>query len=100
MTPVAQADSLNAARFSSCENSAKIVGQTPWSARVPLDPLFATGSISSKREDRPGGRPRTGGPRHNFCRPSGHGEHGAELKPAPQVGCGKSNISYRRALLS
>src|SRR6266480_687690 len=30
------------------------------SARVPLDPLFATGSISSKREGRPGGRPRTG----------------------------------------
>src|SRR5438309_8423918 len=65
----------NATRFSSCENSAKIVGQTPWSARVPLDPLFATGSISSKREGRPGGRPRTGGPPHNFCRPSGHGKN-------------------------
>src|SRR5437667_6012056 len=50
----------NATRFSSCENSAKIVGRTPWSARVPLDPLFATGSISSKREGRPGGRPRIG----------------------------------------
>src|SRR5438876_9411227 len=56
----------NATRFSSCENSAKIVGQTPWSARVPLDPLFATGSISSKREGRLGGRPRTGGPPHDF----------------------------------
>src|SRR5260370_39331408 len=36
-------------------------GGESWSARVPLDPLFATGSISSKREGR-----------HNFCRPSGH----------------------------
>ena len=70
-----EASSLNATRFSSCESSAKIVGQTPWSARVPLDPLFATGSISSKREGRPGGRPRTGGPPHNFCRPSGHGKN-------------------------
>ena len=32
----------NAARFSSFENSAEIVGRTPRSARVPLDPLFAT----------------------------------------------------------
>src|SRR5438034_287765 len=31
----------NATRFSSPENSAKIVGRTPRSARVPLDPLFA-----------------------------------------------------------
>src|SRR6266403_1444376 len=29
-------------------------GGESWSARVPLDPLFATGSISSKREGRPG----------------------------------------------
>src|SRR6266704_3068502 len=50
-------------------------GGESWSARVPLDPLFATGSISSKREGRPGGRPRTGGPPHNFCRPSGHGKN-------------------------
>ena len=37
-------------------------GGESWSARVPLDPLFATGSISSKREGRPGGRPRIGCP--------------------------------------
>jgi hypothetical protein len=65
----------NAARFSSSENSAKIVGRTPWSARVPLDPLFAARSISSKREGRPGGRPRTGGPPHNFCRLFGFGKN-------------------------
>ncbi len=30
----------NATRFSSSQNSAKIVGRTPRSARVPLDPLL------------------------------------------------------------
>src|SRR3989454_8360305 len=41
-------------------------GGESWSARVPLDPLFATGSISFKQEVP------ARGPLHNFCRPSGH----------------------------
>jgi hypothetical protein len=37
------------------------VGQTPWSARVPLDPLFNTETIALPAKGRPGGRPRTEG---------------------------------------
>jgi len=36
-------------------------GQTPWSARVPLDPLFNTETIALPAKGRPGGRPRTEG---------------------------------------
>ena len=38
--------------LSSTFQSQSIVGRTPWSARVPLDPLL-------ERKDRPGGRSRT-----------------------------------------
>ena len=60
---------------SSCENSAKIVGRTPWSARVPLDPLFATGinlmqtGAGQGAVCGPGVRPTI------FCRPCGHGKN-------------------------
>ena len=41
-----------------CLVPAKLVGRTPWSARVPLDPLLADGGVV------PRGDPRTGGPPH------------------------------------
>src|ERR1035437_2456775 len=41
-----------------CLVPAKRVGRTPWSARVPLDPLLADGGVV------PRGDPRTGGPPH------------------------------------
>ena len=41
-----------------CLVPAKLVGRTPWSARVPLDPLWADGGVV------PRGDPRTGGPPH------------------------------------
>jgi glycosyltransferase involved in cell wall biosynthesis len=41
-----------------CLVPAKRVGRTPWSARVPLDPLWADGGVV------PRGDPRTGGPPH------------------------------------
>jgi len=42
--------------------SAFLVGRTPWSARVPLDPLFPrTDKLLPPQTSRPGGRLRTGG---------------------------------------
>src|SRR5437899_6490602 len=48
MTPVAQADSLNAARFSSCENSAKSVGRTPFTIETVLDYARNQGSATRR----------------------------------------------------
>src|SRR2546422_1667899 len=51
--------------FPETGNSALIVGRTPWSARVPLDPLFANKvSLIQPRTGRPGRRPRTRTPHH------------------------------------
>jgi hypothetical protein len=52
----------------------KIVGRTPRSARVPLDPLLASRvafTQTAKADERvvPRGDPRTGGPPHNQCSP-------------------------------
>ena len=53
---------------------AEIVGRTPGSARVPLDPLLAS-QISFIHPAQPGvrvvpsGDPRTGGPPHIQCPP-------------------------------
>ena len=53
--------------FSNIGNAAEFVGRTPWSARVPLDPLFARRVRPVDNRDRPtrasaadrGGRPTT-----------------------------------------
>ena len=49
--------------------TALIVGQTPWSARVPLDPLFANGikGMYAELADEGVGR-GPGGPPHIQCR--------------------------------
>ena len=55
--------SLYFASLNSLPKTVPIVGRTPWSARVPLDPLFATGSTSYNRGRPAGGLPRTVGGR-------------------------------------
>lgn len=37
--------------FPNCGNPAEVVGQTPRSARVPLDPLLANISIARERQE-------------------------------------------------
>src|SRR5439155_26329343 len=45
----------------------QVVGRTSWSARVPLDPLFANrGQSHPAQRGRRGRRPRTRGPPHNY----------------------------------
>src|SRR5437667_120254 len=45
-----------------------------------------------QRASRPGGRPRTGGPPHNFCRPSGYGRNEWRLHLSPTVK--NSGVNY------
>jgi len=57
-------------RLRPLEGPAETVGRTPWSARVPLDPLLANrlSRIHPVQADGgvvPSGDPRTGGPPHN-----------------------------------
>jgi hypothetical protein len=78
----------NAARFSSSENSETTVGRTPRSARVPLDPLLAARSISSKLEGRSGAGRGPGGPPHNSLRPTVMGKtSGIGLAIGPSGSC-------------
>jgi hypothetical protein len=43
------------------------LGRTPWSERVPLDPLLAELAPCNPREADRGGRPQTRGAEHNLC---------------------------------
>jgi hypothetical protein len=61
--------------FLNIGNTAEFVGQTPWSARVPLDPLFARrvrpfDNVKGRR----GRRPRTRGSAPQFLQVFGHGK--------------------------
>ena len=61
-------------RFPETGDSDEVVGQTPWSARVPLDPLFCNeiSLIESQRADEGVGR-GPGGPPHKLSELSGSG---------------------------
>src|ERR1035437_9249148 len=69
------------------EHSAQIVGRTPWSARVPLVPLFASEiSIIHTAASRRGRRLRTGGSAPQSMQTARHWQskwHCAKA-PAPQ----------------
>jgi hypothetical protein len=59
--------------FPKTANPAFIVGRTPWSARVPLDPLYGNGINLIPRWRAGQGAVRgPGGPPHNKCRMSGY----------------------------
>jgi hypothetical protein len=63
-------------RFPETGDSDAVVGQTPWSARVPLDPLFCNeiSLIESQRADQGVGcGPGGGGPPHKLSELSGLG---------------------------
>ena len=62
--------------FQNTGKVAELVGQTPWSARVPLDPLFARRiKCLPQTKSRPGGRLRTGASAPQFMQVFGAGKN-------------------------
>ena len=73
--------------FSASGILACVVGRTPWSARVPLDPLFS-GRIKylPASTSRPGGRLRTRGSAPPIMRAPGNGKTRAHWECLPARG--------------
>ena len=75
----------NATRFSSSENSAKIVGRTPGPRGSPGPALRQQGQSHAQRAGRPGGRPRTGGSAPQFLQAVRLWEKRVALAHGPDV---------------